>query len=204
MLSKLLYGTRTSLAFGLLLTILGSILGIIFGTLQGYFGGKTDILIGRLIEIWASMPSLFLILMIPAPTVTILISIMLFFNWLSLANTIRIEFLRARTLDYVIASQALGLHPIKIIIKHILPNAYIGVKSHFPFIFNLSLVQLASFNFLSNYKTLFQHPSLGDLLLQDKYFQTPWLTGSIIIVMTLTLSLLIFISEELNYYASSS
>jgi len=197
--ARLLYGLRISLMFGFLLAILGSIIGLIIGGIQGYFGGRVDIVMGRMIEVWASIPSLFLILILATPNFFSLLMVMLFFNWLSLANTIRAEFFRARSLDYVMAAQVLGVPPFKMIVKHMLPNAFIGVRSHFSFMVSLGLVQLASLNFLG-FGLPFGTPSLGDLLFQAKdNLEAPWIGISIFVTMSFVLGLLIFMSEEFKY-----
>lgn len=196
--ARLLYGARISLLFGFLLAILGTMIGVIFGAIQGYFGGVTDLLVGRVIEIWASIPSLFLILIFATPNFITLLLIMLFFNWLSLSNTVRAEFFRVRTLDYVVAAQILGLSPFRIMMRHILPNAIIGIKSYFPFMVSFGLVQLASLNFLG-FGLPFGMPSLGDLLSQAKdNIDAPWIGMSVFCAIAFILGLLILISEELK------
>lgn len=197
--ARLLYGTRISLLLGLLLAFLGSIIGFIVGGIQGYWGGRVDIIMGRILEIWSSIPSLFLMFLLATPNFFSLLFLMLCFNWLSLANTVRCEFLRARSLDYVIAARLLGLSSFRIIQKHMLPNAIIGLKSHFPFLVNLGLVQLASLHLLG-FGLSSGLPSLGDLLAQAKdNLDAPWIGVSSFGMMLCILGFFVFIGEDMKH-----
>ncbi|MEC7928546.1 MAG: ABC transporter permease subunit, partial [Pseudomonadota bacterium] len=187
-----------SVIFGLILTILSSCIGIIVGALQGFFGGLTDLFSQRLIEIWNSIPSLYLLIIISAvitPSFWLLLLILLLFSWVSLVGVVRAEFLRARNFEYVLAAKALGVSNIKIMFKHLLPNAMVATLTFLPFILNGSIVTLTSLDFLG-----FGLPpgsaSLGELLSQGKNnIHAPWLGLTSFFGIAVLLSLLIFIGE---------
>jgi len=197
-MARLVYGFRISVIFGLILTVLSSCIGIIVGALQGFFGGLTDLFSQRLIEIWNSIPSLYLLIIISAvitPSFWLLLLILLLFSWVSLVGVVRAEFLRARNFEYVLAAKALGVSNIKIMFKHLLPNAMVATLTFLPFILNGSIVTLTSLDFLG-----FGLPpgsaSLGELLSQGKNnIHAPWLGLTSFFGIAVLLSLLIFIGE---------
>jgi len=197
-LARLIYGFRISVLFGLILTALSAVVGVSFGAIQGFFGGWVDLIGQRMIEIWSSMPVLYLLLIIAAilpPGFWILLGIMLLFSWVAFVGIVRAEFLRARNFEYVNAARALGVPNRTIMFRHLLPNAMISTLTFLPFILNGSITTLTSLDFLG-----FGLPpgsaSLGELILQGKNnLQAPWLGFSGFIVISLMLSLLIFIGE---------
>jgi microcin C transport system permease protein len=200
-LARLIYGFRISVLFGLSLTILSSVIGVLAGAVQGYFGGWTDLLLQRFIEIWTSIPTLYLLIIVAAviePTFWILLGILLLFSWVSLVGVVRAEFLRARNFEYVEAARALGLSSGRIMFRHVLPNAIVATLTLIPFILNASITTLTSLDFLG-----FGLPpgsaSLGELLAQGKNnLQAPWLGLAGFFVIALMLSLLIFIGEAVR------
>ena len=196
--ARILYGIRLSVIFAFILTAVSSVLGITIGAIQGYFGGKTDILMQRLIEIWESLPQLFILIIAASiflPTFWTLLLILLLFSWTSLTSMVRAEFLRARNFEYVKAAKALGVSNFRIIFRHILPNALVTSVTFIPFILSESIVALTSLDFLglglgSDY------PSLGDLVRQGKdNLQAPWIGISIFVVLSGLLMMLIFLGE---------
>ena len=196
--ARVLYGFRISVLFGLTLTIASSVIGVAAGAVQGYFGGWTDLLFQRFIEIWSSMPVFYLLLIISAvlpPGFWVLLGILLIFSWVSLVGLVRAEFLRARNFEYVTAARALGVPNGKIMRRHLLPNAMVATLTFLPFILNGSITTLTSLDFLG-----FGLPpgsaSLGELLAQGKNnLQAPWLGITGFVAIALMLSLLIFIGE---------
>ncbi|WP_374544509.1 ABC transporter permease [Rhodoblastus sp.] len=199
--ARLIYGFRISVLFGLLLAGISSVVGVAAGAIQGYFGGWTDLLFQRFIEIWSSLPSLYLLIILSAivtPSFSVLLFILLAFSWVSLVHVVRAEFLRARNFDYVRAARALGLPDRKIMIKHVLPNAMVATLTFLPFILNSSITTLTSLDFLG-FGLPPGSPSLGELLLQGKSnLQAPWLGLSGFFVIAATLSLLVFTGEALR------
>ena len=199
--ARLIYGFRISVLFGLLLAGISSVVGVTAGAIQGYFGGWTDLLFQRFIEIWSSLPSLYLLIILSAiisPSFFVLLFILLAFSWVSLVHVVRAEFLRARNFDYVRAARAMGLPDRKIMVKHVLPNAMVATLTFLPFILNSSITTLTSLDFLG-FGLPPGSPSLGELLLQGKSnLQAPWLGLSGFFVIALTLSLLVFIGEALR------
>lgn len=197
-LARLIYGFRVSVLFGLCLSISGSVIGVFVGGLQGYFGGKTDLIGQRLMEIWSGMPVLYLLIILSSfvqPGFFWLLFIMLLFSWMSLVDVVRAEFLRCRNLEYVLAAKALGVSNMGIILKHMLPNAMIAAMTFFPFVLNSSITTLTSLDFLG-FGMPAGSPSLGELLAQGKEnIQAPWLGISSFITLSLMLSILIFIGE---------
>ena len=196
--ARVLYGFRISVLFGLILTITSSVIGVSAGAIQGYFGGLTDLLFQRFIEIWSAIPVLYLLLIVAAvlpPGFFILLGIMLLFSWVALVGLVRAEFLRARNFEYVNAARALGVPNLTIIFRHLLPNAMVATLTFMPFILNGSISTLTSLDFLG-----FGLPpgsaSLGELLKQgQRNLNAPWLGISGFIVISLMLSLLIFVGE---------
>lgn len=196
--ARLLYGFRISVLFGLTLTFFASAIGIIAGAVQGYYGGLVDILGQRFIEIWSSLPTLFLLIILSSvvqPNFWWLLGITLLFGWMSLVGVVRAEFLRGRNFEYVTAAKALGLSNAKIIFRHILPNAMIASITFMPFILGGSITTLTSLDFLG-FGLPVGSPSLGELLAQGKAnIQAPWLGLSTFAVLSIMLSLLVFIGE---------
>ena len=199
--SRVIYGFRISVIFGLTLTIFSSIIGVAAGAVQGYFGGWTDLLFQRFIEIWSSVPQLYLLLIIAsviAPGFWILLGILLLFSWVSLVGVVRAEFLRARNFEYVNAARALGVSNGIIMWRHLLPNAMVATITFMPFILNGSITTLTSLDFLG-FGLPPGSPSLGELLRQGKdELQAPWLGISAFFVISIMLSLLIFIGEAVR------
>ncbi|MBI1262075.1 MAG: ABC transporter permease subunit [Rhizobiales bacterium] len=199
--ARLIYGFRISVLFGLVLTILSSIIGIAAGAVQGYFGGWTDLLFQRFIEIWTSVPSLYLLIIIAAviaPNFWILLGILLLFSWVSLVGVVRAEFLRGRNFEYVKAARALGLSNAKIMFKHLLPNAMVATLTFMPFILNSSITTLTSLDFLG-FGLPPGSPSLGELLSQGKAnLEAPWLGLTGFFSIAIMLSLLIFVGEAVR------
>jgi microcin C transport system permease protein len=199
--ARLLYGFRISVLFGLALTISSSIIGVIVGAVSGYFGGWTDLLTQRFIEIWGSIPSLYLLLIISsviAPTFWSLLLILLAFSWVTLVALVRAEFLRGRNFEYVAAARALGVSNATIMRRHLLPNAMVATLTFMPFILGGSIITLTSLDFLG-FGLPPGSPSLGELLSQGKEnLQAPWLALTGFITISLMLSLLVFIGEAVR------
>ena len=196
--ARLIYGFRISVIFGLVLTILSSIVGVAAGAVQGYFGGRIDILGQRFIEIWSGLPVLFLLIILSSfvePNFWWLLLIMLLFSWMGLVGVVRAEFLRGRNLEYVRAARALGMSHIRIMSRHILPNAMVATMTFMPFILSGSITTLTALDFLG-FGLPPGSPSLGELLAQGKAnLHAPWLGISGFAVISLQLSLLVFIGE---------
>ena len=199
--ARVIYGFRLSVIFGLVLTIFSSIIGVAAGAVQGYFGGWTDLLLQRFIEIWSSVPQLYLLLIIAsviAPGFWVLLGILLLFSWVALVGVVRAEFLRARNLEYVNAARALGVSNSTIMWRHLLPNAMVATITFMPFILNGSITTLTSLDFLG-FGLPPGSPSLGELLRQGKdELQAPWLGISAFLIISFMLSLLIFIGEAVR------
>ncbi|MBC8269440.1 MAG: ABC transporter permease [Rhodospirillaceae bacterium] len=199
--ARLIYGFRISVLFGLALTLFSSIIGIAAGAVQGYFGGMTDLLFQRFIEIWSGLPTLYLLIILAsvvAPNFWWLLGLMLMFSWMALVGVVRAEFLRARNFDYVRAARALGVGNLAIMYKHILPNAMVATVTFLPFILNGSITTLTALDFLG-FGLPAGSPSLGELLNQGKSnLQAPWLGMSAFFVLAIMLSLLIFVGEAVR------
>lgn len=199
--ARLIYGFRISVLFGLILTALSSVIGVSAGAVQGYFGGWTDLLFQRFIEIWTSVPQLYLLIIIAAiiePNFWILLGILLLFSWVALVGVVRAEFLRARNFEYVNAARAMGLSNTKIMFRHLLPNAMVATLTFMPFILNSSITTLTSLDFLG-FGLPPGSPSLGELLAQGKSnLQAPWLGLTGFFSIAIMLSLLIFIGEAVR------
>ena len=199
--ARLLYGFRISVLFGLALTTISSVIGIVVGAVSGYFGGWTDLLLQRFIDIWTSVPALYLLLIISsviAPSFWTLLGILLLFSWVSLVGLVRAEFLRGRNFEYVEAARALGVSNFTIMGRHLLPNAMVATLTFLPFILGGSITTLTSLDFLG-----FGLPpgsaSLGELLNQGKNnLQAPWLSLTGFLTVSIMLSLLIFIGEAVR------
>ena len=200
-LARLIYGFRISVLFGLTLTLFSSVIGVAAGAVQGYFGGLTDLIFQRFIEIWTSVPQLYLLLIIAAiitPSFWILLGILLLFSWVALVGVVRAEFLRARNFEYVSAARALGVSNRTIMMRHLLPNAMVATLTFMPFILNGSITTLTSLDFLG-FGLPPGSPSLGELLAQGKKnLEAPWLGITGFLSISIMLSLLIFIGEAVR------
>jgi microcin C transport system permease protein len=200
-LARIIYGFRISVLFGLILTILSSLIGIAAGAVQGYFGGRVDLLFQRAIEIWTSVPPLYLLLIISSmfiPGFFILLGILLLFSWVSLVGLVRAEFLRGRNFEYIQAARALGVSNMVIMFRHLLPNAMVATITFLPFIVSSSVMQLTALDFLG-FGLPPGSPSLGELLAQGKAnIQAPWLGITGFFTVAIMLSLLIFIGEAVR------
>ena len=200
-LARLIYGFRISVLFGLVLTILSSIVGVAAGAVQGYFGGVIDIVFQRFLEVWSSMPTLYLLIILASfiqPGFWILLGIMLLFSWMALVGYVRAEFLRGRNLDYVRAARALGMLDARIMFRHILPNAMTTSLTFLPFILAGSVTTLTALDFLG-FGLPPGSPSLGELVLQGKNnLIAPWLAFTAFFIIALMLSLLVFIGEAVR------
>lgn len=200
-LARIIYGFRVSVIFGLILTILSSIIGIAAGAVQGYFGGRVDLIFQRFLEIWSSIPELYVLLIISSvliPGFWTLLIVLLAFQWTGLVGIVRAEFLRGRNFEYIRAARALGLSDTTIMRKHLLPNAMVATLTFLPFKLSGSVALLTALDFLGLGLPP-GSPSLGELLLQGKkYLDAPWLGLSGFILVALMLSLLIFIGEAVR------
>jgi microcin C transport system permease protein len=200
-LARLIYGFRMSVIFGLTLAIFSSVVGIAAGAVQGYFGGWTDLIFQRFIEIWSSLPSLYILIILSsflAPGFMVLLTIQLLFSWVSLVHVVRAEFLRARNFEYVNAARALGLTDFRIIVKHVLPNAMVATITFLPFIVSSSIGALTALDYLGLGMPP-GSPSLGELLFEGKSnLHAPWLALSGFVVVAGMLTLLVFIGEAVR------
>jgi microcin C transport system permease protein len=200
-LTRLIYGFRISVLFGLVLTIVSSVIGVAAGAVQGYFGGWTDLLFQRFIEIWTSVPELYLLLIISSvlvPGFFVLLGILLLFSWVRLVGLVRAEFLRGRNFEYIQAARALGVSNSVIIVRHLLPNAMVATMTFLPFIMSGSVMTLTALDFLG-FGLPPGSPSLGELLSQGKAnVQAPWLGLAGFFTVAIMLSLLIFIGEAVR------
>jgi len=200
-LARLIYGFRLSVLFGFALTVVGTLLGIVAGAVQGYFGGKTDILFQRFIEIWGAMPELYLLIIFASifkPSVLLLLILLSMFGWMGLSDYVRAEFLKGRNFEYVKAAKALGVGNMTIMYRHLLPNGMTPVITFLPFRMSGAILALTSLDFLG-LGVPPSTPSLGELLAQGKAnIDAWWLSLSTFIVLVGTLVLLIFIGEALR------
>ncbi|MDA8627628.1 ABC transporter permease [Pseudomonadales bacterium] len=200
-LARIIYGFRLSVLFGLVLTLLSSIVGIGVGAVQGFFGGWVDLIGQRLVEIWAGMPVLFLLIILASlvqASVFMLLGLLLLFSWMQLVAVVRAEFLRTRNFDYVQASRSLGVSNFEIMRQDVLPNAMVAALTFLPFILTGSITTLTSLDFLG-FGLPAGSPSLGELLAQGKSnLQAPWLGLSGFFTLLVMLTLLIFIGEAVR------
>ncbi len=200
-LARLIYGMRYSLLFGLILTALSSAIGIFAGALQGYFGGSLDLFAQRFLEIWGSLPQLFVLIIVSSlivPGFWTLLFVLLLFSWTALVPVVRAEFLRARNFDYVRAAYALGVPHLKIIFRHVFPNAMVATLTYLPFILSGAVVSLTALDFLG-FGLPPGAPSLGDLVRQGKEnLQAPWLAASAFVSLAFLLTVLVFIGEAVR------
>ncbi|KNZ31042.1 MAG: peptide ABC transporter permease [Methylibium sp. NZG] len=201
MLARLLYGFRVSIWFALLLTVAGTAIGIVMGALQGYFGGRTDLLLQRLIEIWGAVPELFLLIIFASifePSLLLLLVLLSLWGWMGLADYVRAEFLRNRTLEFVKAARALGLSNGQIIRRHLLPNSMTPVITFLPFRMSAAILALTSLDFLG-LGVPPSVPSLGELLQQGKSnLDAWWIIVPTFVLLTVTMLLLTFIGDALR------
>ena len=200
-LARVIYGFRVSMLFALILVSLSSIIGVMLGALQGYFGGVLDLLLQRFIEIWHGLPMLFLLIILSSmvvPNFWWILGLMLCFTWMGLVDLVRAEFLRARNFDYVRAARALGVPELTIMFRHVLPNALVSVFTFVPFMVVGAITTLASLDFLG-FGLPSGSPSLGELLQQGKNNpQSAWLGLVGFFVLAITLSLTLFIGEAVR------
>ena len=200
-MARLIYGFRISILFGLVLTAMSSVIGVLAGAVQGYFGGWTDLLFQRFIEIWSGIPTLFLLIILASivtPNFWWLLGILLLFSWMALVGVVRAEFLRARNFDYVRAARALGVRNSTIMLKHLLPNAMVATITFLPFNLAGAITALTSLDFLG-----FGLPpgsaSLGELLAQGKAnLQAPWLGLTGFFTLSIMLTLVVFTGEAVR------
>jgi microcin C transport system permease protein len=201
MLARLIYGFRISAWFGFALTAAGVAIGILAGAVQGYFGGKVDLVAQRFIEIWNSVPELYLLIIFASifePSILLLLVLLALFGWVSLSDYVRAEFLRNRSLEFVKAARALGLSNAQIIWRHVLPNSMTPVITFLPFRMSASILALTSLDFLG-LGVPPPTPSLGDLLRQGKEnLDAWWITVPTFVVLVVTLLLLTFIGDALR------
>jgi microcin C transport system permease protein len=200
-LARVIYGFRLSVAFALVVTVLTSVIGITAGAVQGFFGGLVDLLFQRVIEIWSSTPSLYIIIIVAAVwrmDFWLLVILMTLFGWTALVGVVRAEFLRARNFEYVRAARALGVSNLTIMFRHVLPNAMVATLTMLPFVITGTIGSLAALDFLG-FGLPASAPSLGELTLQAKQnLQAPWLAFTAFFTFAIMLSLLVFIFEGIR------
>jgi microcin C transport system permease protein len=199
--ARIIYGFRISVLFALVLTVGSSVVGIVVGAVQGFYGGWVDLIGQRIIEIWSGLPMLFMLIIMASlvePSFWWLLGLMLLFSWTELTGLVRAEFLRGRNLEYVRAARALGLSDSKIMFRHILPNAMVSTLSFLPFIFTGAIGLLTSLDFLG-FGLPVGSPSLGELVAQGKNnMNAPWLGLSAFFTLAILLTLLVFIGEAVR------
>ncbi len=199
--ARIIYGFRISILFGLILTVFSAAIGVAAGAAQGYFGGRVDLVFQRVLEIWSSIPSLYVLIIISSvlvPGFWTLLGVLLLFQWVYLVGVVRAEFLRGRNFEYITAARALGLSNFKIMYKHLLPNAMVATLTFLPFKLSGSITALTALDFLGLGLPP-GSPSLGELLAQGKAnLQAPWLGLCGFFSIAVTLSLLIFIGEAVR------
>ncbi|MFZ4480277.1 MAG: ABC transporter permease [Rhodoferax sp.] len=201
MLARLLYGFRVSIWFAMALTLVGTTIGIIMGSIMGYFGGRIDLFMQRLVEIWGAVPELYLLIIFAAifePSLPLLLVLLSMWSWLGLSDYVRAEFLRNRSLEYVKAARALGLSNLQIIRRHVLPNSLTPVITFIPFRMSTAILALTSLDFLG-LGVPASVPSLGQLLLQGKAnLDAWWIIFPTFLLLTATMLLLTFIGDALR------
>ncbi len=199
--ARLIYGFRISVLFGLVLTGISAVIGVAAGAVQGYFGGWTDLLFQRFIEIWSGLPTLYLLIILASiiePNFWWLLGIMLLFSWMGFVGVVRAEFLRARNFDYVRAARALGATNTVIMYRHVLPNAMVATITFLPFILTGGITTLTALDFIG-FGLPAGSASLGELLAQGKAnLQAPWLGLTGFFSIAVMLSLLVFIGEAVR------
>lgn len=200
-LARLIYGLRNSLLFSFGLTLISAIIGFMIGSIQGFFAGKVDLILQRLTETWAGLPTLYILMIVSSiiqPNITSLMIVMALVNWIVLVGVVRVEFLRARSLDYVRAARALGATNFSIMYKHIMPNALMSVIVYIPFMLNNAIITLTALDFLG-----FGLPpgsaSLGEMIGQARNnMHAPWISMTVFFAITAMLSCLIFLGEAIR------
>ncbi len=197
-LARVIYGFRLSITFALIVTALTSIIGIAAGAVQGYFGGLTDLIFQRIIELWSSVPTLYVIIIVTAvwsKSFGLMVALMVLFGWTGLVGVVRAEFLRARNFEYVRAARALGVTDVQIMFRHVLPNAMVATLTMLPFIITGTIGALATLDYLG-FGLPASAPSLGQLSRQaQQNLQAPWLGFTAFFTFAIMLSLLVFIFE---------
>ena len=200
-LARLIYGFRLSVLFGLALTLSTSVLGILAGAVQGFYGGKIDLLGQRLLEVWSSVPTLFVLIILASfvpPSFWMLLFILLLFGWMTLVGVVRAEFLRARNFDYVLAARALGVSDGQLMFRHLLPNAMVATITFLPFVMVGAITSLTALDFLG-FGLPPGSPSLGEMVGQGKNnLHAPWIGISVFVTLSLLLSLLVFVGEAVR------
>lgn len=201
LLARLMYGLRITISFGLILTIVSSSIGILMGAIQGYLGGRTDLLLQRFTEIWSGLPILYLLIILSSmvnPGFWWLLLVLVLFKWMTLVSVVRAEFLKARNYDYVKAARSLGLPSRIIMVRHVLPNAMVASLTFMPFILNASITTLSSLDFLG-FGLPPESASMGEILRQGKNnIHAPWLGLTGFFSLSILLTLLIFIGEAVR------
>ena len=201
MLARLLYGFRVSIWFAIALTVAGTLIGIVMGAVQGYFGGRIDLTMQRLIEVWGAVPELYLLIIVASifePSLLLLLVLLSLFGWIGLSDYVRAEFLRNRSLEFVKAARALGLSNAQIIRRHVLPNSMTPVITFLPFRMSGAIFALTSLDFLG-LGVPSSVPSLGELLKQGKdWLDAWWIIVPTFLVLTITMALLTFIGDALR------
>jgi microcin C transport system permease protein len=199
--ARVIYGFRISVLFGFTLTIISSIIGVAAGAVQGFYGGWLDLIFQRFIEVWSGMPQLYMLIILASviePSFWVLLIFLLLFSWMGLVGVVRAEFLRGRNFDYVRAAKALGVSDVRVMFRHILPNAMVATLTFLPFILSGSVTILASLDFLG-FGLPPGSPSLGELVQQGKNnLQAPWLGITAFVVLATILTLLIFVGEAVR------
>jgi microcin C transport system permease protein len=199
--ARLIYGFRISILFGMTLTLISSVIGVMAGAVQGYFGGWTDLLFQRFLEIWTAIPSLYLLLIISSmlvPGFFVLLGILLLFSWVTLVHLVRAEFLRGRNFEYIQAARALGVSNVTLMFRHLLPNAMVATMTMMPFVLSSSIMTLTALDFLG-FGLPPGSPSLGELLAQGKAnVHAPWLGFTGFFSLAIMMSLLIFMWEAVR------
>ncbi|TCS43733.1 ABC transporter permease [Reinekea marinisedimentorum] len=197
-LARILYGFRISCLFGFILTAISTVIGVSAGAVQGFYGGRIDLYFQRFIEVWGSMPTLFILIILASviqPSFWMLMGILLLFSWMGFVGVVRAEFLRTRNFEYVQAARALGMSNNRIMFRHVLPNAMVATLTMMPFVLSGSVTTLTSLDFLG-FGLPPGSPSLGELLAQGKAnIQAPWLGLSAFVVLGLLMALLVFVGE---------
>ncbi len=201
MVARLLYGFRVSIWFAIALTVVGTAIGVLMGALQGYFGGRTDLVLQRLIEIWGAVPELYLLIIFASifePSLLLLLVLLALWGWMGLSDYVRAEFLRNRNLEFVKAARAMGLGNWQIIRRHLLPNSLTPVITFLPFRMSAAILALTSLDFLG-LGVPSSVPSLGELLKQGKAnLDAWWIIVPTFVLLTLTMLLLTFIGDALR------
>lgn len=200
-LARLIYGYRISLFFGLALAFISCVIGVVVGAIQGYYGGKIDLFGRRFVEIWSSLPVLYVIIIISSlykPNLFALLGILILFSWMVMVDFVRAESLKVRNYTYVKAAKALGVSDYRIIWRHILPNATISALAIMPFVINQSIISLTTLDFLG-FGLPLGSPSLGELISQSKNnLHAPWLGITAFLSISFLLVLLIFFAEAVR------